>query len=236
MLVPSGTYVIGDTLRCYKWWVKGRRFPIEAHLLIGENRDGKRPLIKLAGTATKFDDGEHPRPMIAFAMFKMPAKGNMIRDVNPFDVPLGGTSPRVFPVKSFDLAPPDLFDEILQGINFDCSGHPGAVGVFFPAAQKSLLLDVAVNAEGAHTGIHGVPGRNSGAANINVKGGRFGLVIHSHEAGATIVGLTLSGQVERALVCTDFVPACIVGFTIAKKCRRCSPCSRLRGPPSVLWR
>lgn len=217
VLVPLGTYTISDTLRCFKWWIKGAKFPRAAHMLIGENRDGKRPLIKLAAAAPKFDTADRPCPMIAFAMFKTLAKDRIVRDINPFDVPLGGSSPGTFPARGVDLAPPDLFDEILQGINFDCAGHPGAVGVYFPAAQKSLLLDVDVNADGAHTGIYGTPGRNSGAANIRVKGGRFGLVLHSSEAGVTLIGIRLHGQTERALVCNDFVPTSIVGFEIRKK-------------------
>lgn len=225
VLVPLGTYLISDTLECYKKWVKSdpnklhgsTAFPQESHILIGEKRDGNRPLIKLATSAEKFDDGEHPRPMLAYALFKTLEPDTAIRGINPLEVPVGGSSPGSFPARSADLAPPDLFDEILDGINFDCSGHRGAVGIFFPAAQKSLLLDVAVSAEGAHTGIYGIPGRNSGAANLSVTGGRFGLVLHPSEAGVTVVGLSLHGQTERALVCRDFVPACIVGFEISAK-------------------
>jgi hypothetical protein len=156
--------------------------------------------------------------MIAYAFYQ----GADSEWTKPTDAPLPkaeeiASSNPMKGIKGFKLAPPNLFDEQLIGIDFDCSGHPGAVGIFFPSAQKCLLLDVDVHAVGAHTGIHGIPGRNSGAANIGVTGGRFGLVLHFQEAGTTVVGLRLHGQTERALVCDDFVPSCLVGFEIKKK-------------------
>lgn len=217
LLFPLGTYIISDTLRCYKWWTKGK-WPYHAYLLIGENRDGKRPLLKLAAQAPRFDDNENPRPMLAEAFFQ----GADSEWTKPTDITIppiaeiAAANP-MKGIKGFKLAPPNLFDDQLRNIDFDCSGHPGAVGVFFPSAQKCLMLNVDVNAEGAHTGIHGIPGRNSGAANISVRGGRFGLVLHSNEAGSTVVGLRLQGQTERALVCNDFLPTCIVGFEIKKQ-------------------
>ncbi len=217
LLFPLGSYIISDTLRCYKWWNKGK-WPFHAYLLVGENRDGKRPLIKLAAKAPRFDDGENPRPMLADAFFQgADSEWTEATDVIIPPVEEIAAANPMKGIKGFKLAPPNLFDDQLRNIDFDCSGHPGAVGVFFPSAQKCLMLNVDVNAEGAHTGIHGIPGRNSGAANISVRGGRFGLVLHSSEAGSTVVGLRLHGQTDRALVCNDFVPTCIVGFEIKKK-------------------
>jgi len=41
-----------------------------------------------------------------------------------------------------------------------------------PQPRRSLLANAKVLAENAHTGIWGIPGRNSGAMNIEVHGGK----------------------------------------------------------------
>jgi hypothetical protein len=222
VLVPQGTFLISDTLRCYKTWSQapGRKnvtpFPSRCHIIVGENRDGKRPLIKLAAEAPKFDDVENPRAMIVFANFCTADRAwsnEEISNIDPMRIPYGVIAPPGGVV----MAAADLFDEYLSGVDFDCNRHAGGVGVLFPAAQKSVLADVKVNAAGAHTGIYGIPGRNMGAVNIEVVGGKYGLVITPSTAGATVVGLTLTGQTERAIVSKDFVPICIVGFSITKE-------------------
>jgi len=222
VLVPLGTFLISDTLRCYKSWSQapGRKnvtpFPSLCHIIVGENRDGKRPLVKLATTAPKFDDAETPRAMIAFANFCTADRAwsaEEISKIDPMRIPYGVIPPPGGVV----MAAADLFDEYLSGVDFDCGRHPGGVGVLFPAAQKSAMVDVKVYAEGAHTGIYGIPGRNMGAVNIEVVGGKYGLVITPSTAGATVVGLTLSGQTERSIVSKDFMPICIVGFSITKE-------------------
>lgn len=218
VLFPLGTYIISKTLRCYRWWSESTKHPVNPHLLIGENRDGKRPLIKLAASAPLFDEPSDPRPMIAYEMFF--ANSNNWDKPGPSEVPTDeATLSAINPIKGypgFKTAPLWQFDEVMWGIDFDCNRHSGAVGIYFAAAQKSLLANAKVLADKAHTGIWGIPGRNSGAMNIEVHGGRIGLKTTTFLAGATAVGVKLFGQTESSLVIQDFVPFCLVGFHIKK--------------------
>ena len=214
VLFPPGRYVISDTLKCYKWqpWnaKKGKRQnpPWNNHVLIGCARAGMRPTIKLARRAPLFDDPEQPRPMVAFRNFmaRGPDSPPPSEPAHPLGLPRGyadGTA--------------NLFGEELRNINFDCSGHPGAIAVAFAAAQNSSVENVAIDAEGAYAGFLGLPGRNGGAGNIEVRGGRFGLLLLGSMAGTVVVGATLVGQEQSAVEFSDFVPLAMVGFRIIKR-------------------
>jgi hypothetical protein len=87
--------------------------------------------------------------------------------------------------------------------------------VGFAAAQDSSIEAVRVAATGAYAGFHGIPGRDMGAANIEVVGGRYGLVTRA-AAGNVIVGARFLNQTHSAIVHTDFVPLAMVGFHIVK--------------------
>jgi len=89
--------------------------------------------------------------------------------------------------------------------------------VAFAAAQCSTIENVRVNAEGAFAGFRGVPGRDAGAANIEVIGGKIGLLLEGSMAGPVVVGARLAGQTEASIVYLDFVPLALVGFHIIKR-------------------
>lgn len=235
VLFPLGTYTISKHLYCYKWWVPGN-WPYKVYSLLGENRDGKRPLIKLAVNAPDFNDPANPRPMIGISFFEVagsgptsPKEGTIPTDpsvLSSFNPMKGLTGWTKFPM--------NLFDDQLRGIDFDCSGHSGAIGVYFPSAQKCLLLDVHVNAVGAYAGFQGIPGRNSGAANISVDGGQFGLIFDASEASSTVVGIRLHNQTDSALVFWDFVPAAIIGFEIRKSSSPVITTKNYNGAPNAV--
>lgn len=219
LLFPKGEYLISDSLRCYKYqlWSKERaeRFgdskkasetPEKGnHTLIGEATE--RPIIRLVSNAKGFGDTEDPRPMIAFRNYRAltPAGTKPSISDNPMREPEG-----------FGDATANLFGELLCNIDFDCGGNSGAIGVSMPTAQVSTLANVRVNAQGAYSGFHGIPGRNSISANIEVNGGKFGLIAKGSLAGAVIAGIKLYDQTDNALVLSDFCPIAIVGFEIRK--------------------
>ncbi|MBN1673176.1 MAG: hypothetical protein JXR37_19180 [Kiritimatiellae bacterium] len=219
VLFPAGTYLISDTLKCYEWnfWhakhpkgPQARNPDKRNHVLIGSTLGVNRPLIKLAPNAALFADPAKPRPMLAYRAFGA-VNANGTAPVEPDD-PLRGTPP------NFRDAVAVLFDSELRGLDFDCNGNPGAVGVAFRGAQDSSIENVRVLAAGATAGIRGIPGRNGGAANIEVVGGRYGLdLIDGGLAGTIAVGVRLTGQTERAIRNGDFCPLTVVGFHIVKE-------------------
>jgi hypothetical protein len=213
---PSGTYIISNNLLCEKYWKErgGTGFPRQNHILVGDTSNGNRPVIKLAASAPLFDNPSTPKAMLVFIHYQGDGtKDWTIEELRAFD-PVAMTQGTNIPAGGIVNCTADIFDEVLRDIDFDCSGHAGAIGVFYAAAQKSVMFNVKVNAVNAHTGIWGIPGRNCGAVNIEVQGGRTGLKLTSAEAGSIVVGLKLHGQTEQAIVTSDFCPACFVGFEI----------------------
>jgi len=214
VLFPQKTYIISNTLYCDKIW-PNTNFPRKCHILVGDESNGGRPIIKLAsGSLPLFDNLSTPRAMVVYANY-LTITSEMktleeYRALDPIKLKQGTSATAGTVINSTA----NIFDEVIWGINFDCSEHVGAVGLFYSTAQKSIMFNVKVKATNAHTGIWGVPGRNSGAVNIEVEGGRIGLFISDSVAGTTIAGLKLYGQTDQALKVSDFCPACIVGFHI----------------------
>ena len=225
---PVGVYLVSDTLGCYKWllwnaaknkaWSGPEAKWEYSHYLQGEEKDGRRPLIKLAKTASLFDNRATPRPIVKF--------GGFVADNEN-----GGSIPGR---DSFDplAAPPNFhkdstysFYQQFRSIDIDCGGHPGAIGLSFSAAQYSAIINVRVNAHGAFIAFDGLPGRNMGAANIEAQGGEIGIRV-GQVAGATVVGAKLYHQEIAAIEDNDFVPTVFVGIHIIKDS---SPAIKLGG-------
>lgn len=218
VLFPSGEYLISDSLKCYKYqlWSEARaatavkpkhatEHPEGTFILFGENSDGARPVIRLSSEAKGFDDPEQPRPMLVFRNFRATTKAGARpkEPQNPLEPP-----------KDFEDATAMLFGVKLCNIDFDCANRPGAIGVSIPTAQVSAAVNIRVNAEGAYAGFHGLPGRNSISANLEVVGGQYGLYLKGNLAGAIVSGLKLTNQTVNAIMCTDFCPLAVVGFDI----------------------
>ena len=218
VLFPPGDYMISDTLKCYEWnfWhanhpkgPRARNPDRRNHVLIGSTTGRNRPRIRLRAGTRLFAEPERPRPMIAYRVFSAEnARG--AEPIEPDD-PLLGVPP------DFVDQPNVLFHSELRGIDFDCNGNPGAIGVAFRAAQDSSIENVKVLATGAEAGLRGIPGRNGGATNIEVEGGRYGLdLVDGGLAGTIAVGVRLRNQTERAIRSRDFCPLTVVGFEVVK--------------------
>jgi hypothetical protein len=219
VLFPPGEYAVSDTLKCYEWnfWHAGHPKGPQArnpdrrnHVLIGSTLGSRRPLIRLKADAPGFGDPSRPRPILAYRVFSaINAKGS--KPVEPAD-PLLGTPP------NFRDQPNVLFHSELRGIDVDCGGNRGAVGVAFRAAQDSSIENVKVIATGAEAGFRGIPGRNAGALHIEVEGGRYGLdLVDGGLAGTIAVGARFTNQTEEAVRNRDFCPLTVVGFHIVKE-------------------
>jgi len=219
VLFPPGEYTVSDTLKCYEWnfWHAGhpkgpraRNPDRRNHVLIGSALGARRPMVRLRAGAARFGDPSRPRPILAYRVFSaVNAKGN--RPVEPAD-PLLGTPP------GFKDQPNVLFHSELRGIDFDCGGNRGAVAVTFRAAQDSSIENVKVIATGAEAGFRGIPGRNGGALNIEVVGGRYGLdLVDGGLAGTIAVGARFTDQSDQAIRNRDFCPLTVVGFHVVKQ-------------------
>jgi hypothetical protein len=215
VLFPAGTYVVSDTLKCYEWnfWDKRRKRAKNPdrrnHILVGSTLGTKRPLIRLRPNLPAFADPEKPRPLLVYRVFSADSP-QATQPIEP-DEPLLGCPP------NFHDQPNILFDSELRGIDFDCGRNPGAIGVAFRAAQESSIENVRIDATGATAGFRGIPGRNGGAANVEVDGGRYGIdLIDGGLAGTTAVGVRLLNQTEQAIRNRDFCPFMLVGFQIVK--------------------
>jgi hypothetical protein len=218
VLFPPGEYVISDTLKCYEWnfWdanhpkgPRARNPDRRNHVLIGSTVGRERPRLRLQADSRLFSDASRPRPMIAYRVFS--AKNARATEPIEPDDPLLGVPPNFIDQANV------LFHSELRGIDFDCNGNRGAIGVAFRAAQDSSIENVKVLATGAEAGFRGIPGRNGGATNIEVEGGRYGLdLVDSGLAGSVAVGVRLRNQTERAIRNRDFCPLTVVGFEVIK--------------------
>ena len=215
VLFPAGTYLISDTLKCYEWNVwnpprkRAKNPDRRNHILVGSTLGDTRPLIRLRPRLPAFADPGKPRPLLVYRVFSADNE-HATQPVEP-DEPLLGNPP------NFHDQPNILFHSELRGIDFDCGANPGAIGVAFRAAQESSIENVRVVATGATAGFRGIPGRNGGAANVEVEGGRYGIdLIDGGLAGTTAVGVRLLNQTEQAIRSRDFCPFVMVGFQIVK--------------------
>lgn len=212
---PAGRYEVNDTLKAYTAFVNpsgsGFAVPRNAIAVIGSTL-GPRPVIKLVPAAgdTSFDAG-NMKPVLAFKNFaSLPAVNE-----NNDDSSRG-------------------YFQMLRGIDIDCGGKAGAVGLYFAQAQNSSVENVKVLATGAFAGIRGLPSRAWGAVNIEVVGGQYGLDnqgVVGAGAGTVVAGAVFRDQTVAAVRHSDFVPMVIVGFDIQTPAG--SPQAALRIQPSA---
>ncbi len=197
---PVGTYVVNDTLKAHTATGLPASEPGYTHatprnalVIVGANENGQRPLLKLAPDAADFDDPGQPKPMLEFMNFNDAAH-------------IG--------IKSSEKES-EGYNQMLRGVNLDCSGHAGAIGLYFNEAQDSSIEDLRINATGAFAGIKALPGRGCVVANVAIEGGQYGIdTLSTGAAGSVITGIVLRNQTVSAVRYDGFVPLVIAGFEI----------------------
>ena len=211
VFLPTGTYMVSDTLNCMKkaWWHERRKIWANWErkrtiILIGSTK-GPRPIIKLMNNCPGFDDTENPKAVVhIWNQFQKPPE-------NP-DPP-----PTSLEVKNRSWGSANGFNQLFKGIDIHLgNGNPGAVGLAFAGAQGSSIEDVKIIATGGYVGFWNLPGRAMGAANIEVTGGKYGIYIPEGCPSPVAVGVTLKNQTERAIHFAGWTPLTIVGFQITK--------------------
>ncbi len=193
---PPGTYLVNDTLKAFTQTASDPLGPSpdwatpRNHLaMMGSTIGPSRPLIKLTSGATGFGNAAAPKYLLEF-------RNNSI------------TPP-------FISDPATGYHQMLRGIDLDCTGNAGAIGLFFSQAQDSSIENVKVRATGSVAGIRGLPARGWGAINIEIEGGKYGIdTADTTNAGSVLAGITLKNQTVSAIRHDGFVPLVVVGFNI----------------------
>jgi len=198
--LPIGTYTVNDTIPCAGGWVDWRtsRFLPFCEtwpcVLIGERKDGRRPLIMLQGRATDFGDPENPKPVFDFHG-NVWSRGKLHDEGCPFERP-GATS----------------YNQLLYGIDVKFEdGNPGAVVVTFDSAEGSTLQDCRFDLGNGFAGVLGGPGSGGAIFNVVIHGGQYGMVLNSSRPTCTVAGSSFVGQKKSSVVYSQRGPLVLVG-------------------------
>lgn len=196
---PPGTYLVNDTLTAItqtEWDGVTDDFatPRNRHIAIVGSTKGSRPLIKLAAGAVGFNNASSPRPMLEFRNVSV---ANTTEEI-------AGSG----------------YHQMLRGVDLDCSGNAGAIALYFNNAQNSSIENVKITANGAFSGLHGLPNAGTGVVNIEIEGGQYGIdTVSTTGAGGGVSGSVIAGAVFRnqtvsAVRHQGFAPLTFVGFEI----------------------
>jgi hypothetical protein len=235
--IPSGTYLVTNTLRCYMWGdqTNGGNPHIEfGHQIFGAT---PRPVIKVHPTnptaGTRFGDANNPRPVVGFACWR-PSTGSLTIPDGTF-VTSTPTAANHIPDSPYILtgsyhpstglwtqAVSILFDCTFHNIDIDTSQKAGADGIFIATAQGVAFGNCRVVATDSNVGIQGMPGRSAIAMNIEVEGGDVGVDASwplgdgGAIAGGCVAGLRCYNQTTANIQAADFIPFMVVGFHFTK--------------------
>jgi hypothetical protein len=209
--VPSGRYLVSDTITGIKGIVLNARFPYPC-VIMGP-REGGRAVLVLADSAPGFDDSSKPKPVIHFWAR---ARMGYPHSSRPPTEPQANIS----------------FHQMITDLDIDLgNGNPGAVGINHQAAQSSVIEDVTIYARDGFAGVIRAPGSGGGTHGLTVFGGTYGMHL---ERGTTqpvpiFSNLVLKDQKEAAILCHGNNPMTVVGAWIEGKGIRAD------GPNSPPW-
>ncbi len=206
--LPTGTYLISDTLRCTQNYYRrsnGYTFGAREHpcILVGAH-SGRRPVIRLMDLSPGFGDPRHPKCVVRFSARKATRKGLFPDEDNPH------------------ISMNQMFIGIDIAIGI---GNSGAIGIRHWAAQGSGVQDCNIDATNGYIGLQGGAGAGGGHAGITITGGRIGMDLTDADPCPVIVGIDLRGQ-EQALRYNGMCPLTAVGLHIV---------SASRGPLVTGW-
>lgn len=206
---PTGTYLISDTISCEQQVKKLARprytdkkvqdYWNEPHriVMMGSTR-GKRPVLKLADAARGFDDPASPKIAVwIWAQTRDNAPGKR-------EPQWGKEQPNI------------SFSHVFKEIDIDVRGHAGAIGIRHSGSQGSTLQDSTIHAEGAYAGMSNCCGQGGGTHNIEVLGGRYGILIDRSSRFPLLNACVFRGQTEAAIqfVQRSQMPTLLVGCLI----------------------
>jgi hypothetical protein len=207
---PEGTYVVSDTISCEQQVRKldrprntdGRTqhyWDLPHRIVMFGSTRGKRPVLKLSPDARGFGDPANPKVMVwIWAQTRDDAPGSQ-------EPEWGKEQPNI------------SFNHYFKGIDLDIRGHAGAIGIRHSGSQGSALLDSTIQAEGAYAGMNNCCGQGGGTYNIQVLGGRYGIVIEPSSRFPILTACSFQGQTQAAIRYArggSQVPTLLVGCRI----------------------
>jgi len=190
--LPGGTYVISDTISCEQQVSKLDKprhvdggtqhyWPVHRPMILMGSTKGQRPVLKLSREAKGFDDPSKPKIAVwiwAQTWFDAPGKEEPV---------WGKEQPNI------------SFNHVFKGIDIDVRGHAGAIGIRHSGSQGSTLQDVTIHAEGAYAGMNNCCGQGGGTYNVEVIGGRYGIVIEPDSRFPILTSCLFKGQSKAAI-------------------------------------
>jgi hypothetical protein len=203
---PPGTYLISDTISCEQpvhkldkpRFTDGMRqtywdIPNRTFVLLGST-SGRRPVLKLAPGARGFDDPAQPKPLVyIWAQTRNDAPGKE-------EPEWGKEQPNI------------SFGHTFKGIDIDVRGHAGAMGIRHAGSQGATLQDCTIFAEGAYAGMRNCPGQGGGTYQIEVRGGRYGLLAGPECRFPMLCACVFRGQTHACIAySTQSPPMVVVG-------------------------
>ena len=189
---PGGTYLLSDTLSCEQQVRKLDRprqvdggtqhyWPVHRPIVLMGSTQGKRPVLKLSGSAQGFADPARPKNLV------------WIWAQTWFDAP--GKEEPVWGKEQANIS----FNHVFRGIDIDIRGHAGAMGIRHSGSQGSTMQDVTVYADGAYAGLNCCPGQGGGTHNVQVIGGQYGIVIEPDSRFPLLNACVFQGQTKAAI-------------------------------------
>ena len=175
------------------------------------------PVIKLVGNnrAPSFNDSTQPKHLVEFLNW-------FVTDDGPIATCVVENGERGN----------EGYNQMVKGLELDCNGNAGCVGLFFNQAQNSSIENVRIKP--GHTGIKGSVGPGV-MANIEIINGLNGIdtlsfsdtadnkvlaagctgkVVVRDQSGAVFTNLKLNGQTNRSIYHRGPYPLIIAGFEI----------------------
>ncbi|NNF96131.1 MAG: hypothetical protein HKM94_04290, partial [Halobacteria archaeon] len=200
--LPAGTYRITRPLH----FVKGGAGLLHRHSTVLQGPvDGARPLLQLSNNNSQFQNpSTHNAVLFVWERRERITFGASGDSYGHPEDTVSGSQNAQFATG---------YLQRVSRIRIDCgSGNPGAIGLYFRAAQDSHVEDVRVDAYGAYAGFWGLPARTSaGGINLEANGGQYGVYL-DQDAGTHINNLVCRDQTVMCLRSNHGRPTTVVGF------------------------
>jgi hypothetical protein len=189
---PGGTYLVSDMISAeqeitprktpYTNLAGTRHFDsIRKPMILMGSTKGKRPVIKLSKDAKGYDDPANPKKVIwiwAQTWFDAPGKNEPVWGKEQGNI---------------------NFNHLFMNIDIDIRGHAGAIGIRHSGSQGSAMMNSTIYADGAYSGMSNCCGQGGGTYNIEVVGGKHGIVIDSDSRFPTLVSCIFRAQSKSSI-------------------------------------
>jgi len=206
---PEGTYLLSDTISCEQQVGKLERprytdrqsqhyWDLSHRIVMIGSTKGKRPVLRLSKDAKGFGDPAKPKIAVwIWAQTRNDAPGKE-------EPEWGKEQPNI------------SFNHVFKGIDIDVRGHGGAIGIRHSGSQGSTLQNCTIHAQGAYAGMSNCCGQGGGTHNIEVRGGRYGIIIDRSSRFPLLNACVFRGQTEAAIDYAESsqMPTLLVGCLI----------------------